>query len=147
MIEEYYEPPTHLEAIRQAWREFKEGVSFQAFCLSDNEMGNPGLPVPIAWLCAPWKPLAYRFTPYALECLLRPKKAWRRQWLADLCEYVFVCGAQDMTEERWADVDALRAEFGGDFPPRDWEPMTVAETVGTIMGYSRKEVAEIVARA
>lgn len=138
--------PTHLDAIGQAWHEFKEGVSFEAFCLQESDYG-PKLPAPVAWLCAPWKPLAYRFTRYNLERLFRPQKAERRQRLSDLSEYVFVCGAAELPEDEWAEVDALVAEFGGDFPPRDWEPMSAAETVGAIMGYSREEVAEIVATA
>lgn len=140
------QPPTHLDAIREAWREFKEGVAFRAFCLHDDDDGfSPGLPAPIAWLCAPWGPLAWRFSPYNLERLFRPQKAERRERLSNLREYVSVCGAGKWTEERWAEADALVAEFGGGFPPRDWEPMSVAETVGAIMGYSREEVAEIVA--
>lgn len=136
----------HLDAIREAWHEFKQGVAFNAFCLTDDD-DSPGLPAPIAWLCAPWGPLAYRFRPYNLERLLMPQKAARRQRKADLCEYVFVCGADEMTEEDWKEADGLVAEFGGSFPPRDWQPMSVAETVGAIMGYSREEVAEIVAPA
>lgn len=58
---------------------------------------------------------------------------------------MFVCGGSEMTEGAWAEADALVAEFGGDFPPRDWEPYSAAETVGAIMGMSREEVAEIVA--
>jgi len=144
-----FEEPTHRDALRAAWHEFKEGVSFRAFCLYDDGRfgGRKPLPVPIAWLCAPWRPLAYRFTPFNLERIFRPKKAERRQRIHDLCEYVFICGVDEMTEERWAEVDALVAEFGIDFPPRDWEPYSVAETVGTIMGYTRDEVAEIVAPA
>lgn len=147
MTEELYEkPPTHLDAIREAWHEFKEGVSFNAFCLGDGDDGfSRGLPAPLAWLCAPWGPLAHRFNRYNLERLFRPQKAERRQRLSDLSEYVFVCGAGDMTEERWVEADALVAEFGGGFPPRDWEPMSAAETVGAIMGYSRADVAEITA--
>lgn len=138
--------PTHIDAIREAWYEFKEGVSLGVFRLHDNDRGfGPGWPLPVAWLCAPWRPLAYRFNRHNLERLVRPKKAERRERLNWLCEYVFVCGAEDMTDERWAEVDALIAEFGGDFPPRDWKPMSVAETVGAIMGYSREAVAEIVA--
>lgn len=142
-------PPTHLDAIREAWHEFKGGVAFRAFCLHEKDEWDPwsGLPLPIAWLCAPWGPLAYRFSPYALERLFRPQKAERRQRLADLSEYVFICGAAEWTEDRWAEADALVAEFGGDFPPRDLVPMTAAEIVGAGMGYSRDEVAEIVARA
>lgn len=139
-------PPTHLDAIREAWDEFKEGVSFEAFCLQQKDDGfGPGLPPPVAWLCAPWRPLYYRFKPYNFERLFRPQKAERRQRLNDLHQYVFWCGAEDWTDERWSEADALVAEFGGDFPPRDWNPMTVAEAVGSIMGYSREEVAEIVA--
>lgn len=137
-----WEPPTHLEAIREAWDEFKQGVAFKAFCLADDEDG-PGLRWPFAWLLAPWGPLAYRFTRHNLERLLRPRKADRRQRLTDMCEYVFWCGAAECSDEWWAEADALVAEFGGDFPPRDWEPMSAAEAVGSIMGYSREEVAEI----
>ncbi len=140
-----FEEPTHRDAIRAAWHEFKEGVAFRAFCLGPDGIYGPKLPAPIAWLCAPWGPLAYRFTPFNLERVFRPQKAERRQRLSDLCEYVFVCGAAEMTEEKWAEADALVAEFGGDFPPRDWEPMSAAETVGAIMGMSREDVAEIVA--
>ncbi len=141
-------PPTHLDAIREAWREFKEGVAFNAFCLSDKDEWLPGpeLPLPIAWLCAPWEPLAYRFRPLNLERLFWPQKAERRQRLADLSEYVFICGAAEWGDERWIEVEALLAEFGGDFPPRDWEPYSAAEMVGVGMGYTREEVAEIVAR-
>lgn len=146
--DDIYARPTHLDAIREAWHDFKEGAAFNAFCLSESD-GGPGLPAPIAWLCAPWRPLAYRFKSYNLERLFRPQKAERRQRLDDLNQYVFVCGAREWNEDRWAEVEALLAEFGGkigvDFPPRDWEPMSVAETVGCIMGYSREEVAEIVA--
>jgi hypothetical protein len=143
----YDKPPTHIDAIREAWHEFKEGVGFKAFCLGPECADDgPGLPTPIAWLCAPWTPLAYRFTPYNLERIFRPKKAERRQRVHDLCEYVFVCGASEMTDERWAEADALVAEFGIPFPPRDWGPMSVCETVGAIMGYSREEVADIVAK-
>jgi len=149
VTDDLYEKPTHLDAIREAWHEFKEGVSFKAFCLSDDD--GPHLPALHAWLCAPWGPLAYRFRPYNLERLFRPQKAERRQRLDDLNQYVFICGASEWGEERWVEVEALLAEFGGtigiDFPPRDWEPYTAAETVGVIMGYSREEVAEIVARA
>lgn len=142
-----FEEPTHRDALRAAWHEFKEGVAFRAFCLHEPdpfEKGG-GLPLAVAWLCAPWGPLAYRFTPFNLERIFRPKKAERRQRVHDLCEYVFVCGAAEWTEERWAEADALVAEFGGDFPPRDWQPMSVAEAVGVGMGYTREEVAEIVA--
>lgn len=135
---------THLEEIREAWYEFKEGVKFRAFCLHDGEPG-PKLPLVIAWLCAPWGPLAYRFKLSNLDALFRPKRTARWARLANLSEYVFVCGAGEMTEEQWAEADALVAEFGGPFPPRDWEPMSAAETVGSIMGYTREEVAEIVA--
>lgn len=144
-----WKPPTHFDAIREAWHEFKEGVAFNAFCLSDDDTdfgGGPGLPAPIAWLCAPWGPLAYRFKGYNLERLFRPRKAERRQRLADLSEFVFVCGAAEMSEEHWTEADALVAEFGVPFPPRDWEPMSVAEMVGVNMGYTREEVAEIVAK-
>lgn len=143
----YDKPPTHLDAIREAWHEFKEGVKFKAFCLYDHDDFDPGpeLPKPIAWLLAPWKPLAYRFERRNLERLFRPQKAERRQRVHDLCECVFVCGAAELDEETWAEADALVAEFGIDFPPRDWEPMSAAETVGAVMGYSREEVAEIVA--
>lgn len=148
MTDEFYDrPPTHLDAIREAWREFREGVAFKAFCLADDDDGfGPHLPAPVAWLCAPWEPLAYRFRSYNIERLLRPQKAERRQRLSDLREYVFVCGPEEMTEEKWAEADALVAEFGGDFPPRDWEPYSAAETVGVGMGYLREEVAEIIAR-
>jgi hypothetical protein len=142
-----FEEPTHRDALRAAWHEFKEGVAFRAFCLHEPdpfEKGG-GLPLPMAWLCAPWRPLAYRFTPFNLERIFRPRKVERRQRLSDLSEFVFVCGASEMTEERWAEADALVAEFGGDFPPRDWQPMSVCETVGAIMGMARDEVAEIVA--
>jgi hypothetical protein len=136
---------THLEELREAWYEFKEGVAFRAFCLQDADYRfAPTLPAPIAWLCAPWRPLAARFRPHNLEKLFRPQKATRRARLANLSEYVFVCGGVEMTEEEWAEADALVAEFGGDFPPRDWVPYTAAETVGVIMGYTREEVAEIV---
>jgi hypothetical protein len=139
--------PTHLNAIREAWREFKEGVACKADCLSDDDEGyGRNLPAPIAWLCAPWGPLAYRFRPYNLERLFRPQKAERRQRLDDLCQYVFICGAAEWTEERWAEADALVAEFGGDFPPRDWVPYTAAEMVGVGMGFTREQVAEIVSR-
>lgn len=142
-----YPPPTHLDAIREAWHEFKEGVSFEAFCLQLNDdEWDPGLPAAIAWLCAPWKPLAYRFTPYSLERLFRPQKAERRQRVADLCDFVFHFGAGEMTDELWAEADALVAEFGVPFPPRDWQAMSAAEIVGQGMGYSREEVAEIVAQ-
>lgn len=144
-----YDKPTHLDAIREAWYEFKEGVSFRAFSLSKECDPEPGLPIPIAWLCAPWGPLAYRFKSYNLERLFRPQKAERRQRLDDMNQYVFICGADDTTDEWWAEADALLAEFGGKigvtFPPRDWEPYSVAETVGIGMGYTREEVAEIVA--
>lgn len=144
---DYDKPPTHLDAIREAWHEFKEGVGFKAFCLQDDDDGfGPGLPAPIAWLCAPWGSLAYRFRPYNLERLFRPQKADRRERVHNMCEYVFVCGAEDCDEEWWAEADALVAEFGIDFPPRDYEPMSVAEMVGTGMGFSREEVAEIVSR-
>lgn len=143
-----WKPPTHLDAIRDAWREFKRGVSFNVFDLSEDDEGyRRGLPLPVAWLLAPWGPLAYRFSRDNLESLFRPQKAARRAHLANLREYVFVCGAAEWDEERWAEADALVAEFGGDFPPRDWEPYSAAETVGVIMGYSREEVAEIVANA
>jgi hypothetical protein len=137
-------PPTHLDAIREAWHEFKEAVGFEAFCLSDSTYG-PSLPAPIAWLCAPWKPLFYRFTPYNLERLFRPQKAERRAHVYRLQDFVFWCGGAAMTDEEWAEADALVAEFGIDFPPRDWEPMSAAEAVGATMGYSREEVAEIIA--
>lgn len=140
----YDRPLTHLEAIREAWAEFVGAVSFEAFCLRDDEPGSPGLPVALAWLCAPWRPLAWRFRPDNLERLFRPARAERRQRLADLCEFVFICGGSEMSEEHWAEADALVAEFGGDFPPRDWLPYSPAETVGAIMGMSREEVAEIV---
>jgi hypothetical protein len=146
MTAETYEwqPPTHLDAIREAWHEFKEGAAFKAFCLADDDDGHgPGLPAPLAWLCAPWQPLAYRFTRHNLERLLRPQKAERRQRLADMCDYVFWCGGAECSGEWWTEADALVAEFGGDFPPRDWEPMSAAEAVGATMGYSREEVAEI----
>lgn len=144
--DDIYELPTHLDAIREAWREFKEGVEFQAFCLQLNDDDtDPGLPAPIAWICAPWGPLAYRFKWYNLERLFRPRKAERRQRLDDLSQYVFWCGSAEWDDKRWAEADALVAEFGGDFPPRDWEPMSVAEAVGQGMGFTREEVALIVA--
>src|SRR6185503_1838529 len=94
-----FEEPTHRGALRAAWDEFKEGVAFQAFCLYDRCEWLPGprLPVPIAWLCAPWGPLAHRFTRFNLARIFRPKKVARRQRLSDLCEYVFVCGGAEMT--------------------------------------------------
>lgn len=142
-----YEKPTHLDAIREAWHEFKEGVKFEAFSLQCDEYeDDAGLPAPIAWLLAPWKPLAYRFRPHNLERLFRPQKAERRQRVWDMSNYIFWGGTEGLSEEWWAEADALVAEFGIDFPPRDWEPMSVAEAVGSIMGYSRDEVAEIVAR-
>jgi hypothetical protein len=142
-----YPPPTHLDAIREAWWEFKESVRFEFYGLHESDLpGDLGLPAPIAWVLAPWKPLRQRFSSYNLERLFRPQKAERRQRLDDLSQYVFVCGASEWGEERWTEVEALLAEFGGVFPPRDWEPMSVAETVGTIMGMSREEVAEIVER-
>lgn len=145
--DEPYRPPTHMDAIREAWHEFKEGVAFEAFCLqlNDDEY-DPGFPAPLAWVCAPWGPLAYRFKPYNLERLFRPQKAERRDHLSRLSNCVFWCGGDYLSDETWAEVDALVAEFGGDFPPRDWKPMSAAEAVGQGFGYSREEVAEILAR-
>jgi hypothetical protein len=141
-----FEEPTHRDAIRAAWLEFKEGVSFRAFCLHDPDPfeDGGGLPWPIAWLCAPWGPLAYRFKPFNLERIFRPQKAERRQRLSELCDCVFWCGGAYLSEETWAEADALVAEFGDAFPPRDWEPMSAAEAVGAGMGMTREEVAEIV---
>lgn len=145
--EDDWKPPTHRDAIREAWWEFKEGVSFQAFCLQQNEdERDRNLPSPVAWLCAIWVVLLYRFTPYNLERLFRPQKAERRQRVADLCDFVFWWGADEMTEELWAEADALVAEFKVPFPPRDWKPMSVAEAVGQRMGYTREEVADILAK-
>jgi hypothetical protein len=151
MTDDIYDKPTHLDAIREAWHEFGCGVREGFWELSDGkDEGGRGLSAPIALLCAPWGPLAYRFTPYNLERLFRPQKAERRQRLYDLNQYVFICGASEWTEDRWVEVRALLAEFGGeigvDFPSPDWEPYSAAEMVGVGMGYTREEVAEIVSR-
>ncbi len=120
-------------------------MSFQAFCLQLNDdETDPGLPAPIAWICAPWGPLLSRFTPYNLERLFRPQKVERRQRLSSLSDCVFWFGGGSLSDEEWSEADALVAEFGGDFPPRDWEPMSVAEAVGQGMGFTREEVAQIV---
>jgi len=134
----------HAQALGEAWREFREGVTYRFWDLSEDFDGNPTMPKPLAALCAPWRPLAYRFRRYNLEKLFRPLKAERRQMAWDRQNYIFVCGGSDLSEADWDETAALSAEFGVDMPPRDWEPFTVAETVGTIMGFTREEVAEIV---
>ena len=145
MAGSYDNATTHLDAIRQAWSELKEAIVFQVDCLRDPDAFGPALPLPIAWLCAPWDPLAYRLRPYNLERLFRPRKAARRWQLSQLREFAFVLGAAEMTDEQWAEADVLVAEFGGGFPPRDWQPMSAADTVGMIMGYTREEVAVMTA--
>jgi hypothetical protein len=138
----------HLAAIRQAWWEFRDAVSFEAFCLYDDDEGEGRrLWYPLAWLCAPWRPLLWRFRRDNLERLFRPLKAERRWLLNNYSDRVFWGGADDLSEDEWAEVEALIVEFGWrreDFPPRDFQAVTVTEAVGAIMGMTREEVAEVV---
>jgi hypothetical protein len=139
---------THWRALCDAVHEYREGVLHEYWSLSDPCFDDdPRLPKPLAWVLAPWRPLMWRFSRHNLERLLRPKLAERRQDWGNFNQGIFWCGWSDLSPESVAYMEELMAEFGDqDTPPRDWEPMSVAEVVGVNMGMTREEVAEIVAR-
>lgn len=95
---------------------------------------------------AVWRPIQDRArNPRFLERVFRPAKWERRIDLDNMHQCAFWCGGAQLSEESWVYVEELLKEFGGDFPPRDYEPQPIAELIGERMGMTPEQIAAAIA--